>query len=62
MKVLSREPIVFGPISSLDVSSSKGGYRTFDEALGRSRTELVSAGEISGLLGRSGAGFQIKRK
>jgi NADH:ubiquinone oxidoreductase subunit F (NADH-binding) len=62
MNALSREPIVFGPISSLDASSSKDGHRAFNEALGRPRNKLLSAGELSGLRGRGGAGFQTEKK
>ena len=50
MRILSREPIVLGPIidgpiSSLAASTARGGYRALDQALGRPRAELVSAVE-----------------
>lgn len=64
---LSREPIVVcqtinGPISSLDAASSKGAHCALDETLGRPRTKLLSASELSGLRGRGGAGFQTEKK
>jgi NADH:ubiquinone oxidoreductase subunit F (NADH-binding) len=67
MKILSREPIVLGPIidgpiSSLAASAARGGYRALEEALSRPPAELVSAVELSGLRGRGGAGFPTGKK
>jgi len=62
MSILSREPIVFGPISSLDASFSKDGHRALDEALGWLHTKPLSAGELSGPRGHLDAGFQTERK
>src|SRR5579862_520239 len=46
MSILSREPIVLGPIidgpiSSLAASTARGAYRALDQALGWPRAELV---------------------
>jgi NADH:ubiquinone oxidoreductase subunit F (NADH-binding) len=38
------------------------GDRALDEALGRPRTKLLSARELSGLRVRGGAGFQTEKK
>jgi len=62
MSILSREPIVFGPISSLDASFSKDGHHALDEALGRLHTKPLSASELSGLRGHLDAGFQTENK
>jgi formate dehydrogenase iron-sulfur subunit len=67
MKSLSREPVVLGPIldgpiTSVSAFTSKGGYRSLEEALNRPPAELVSAIELSGLRGRGGAGFPTGKK
>jgi NADH:ubiquinone oxidoreductase subunit F (NADH-binding) len=67
MKIVSREPIVLGPIietpiSSISASIARGGYRALQEALSRPPGELVSAIELSGLRGRGGAGFPTGKK
>jgi len=67
IKVLSRAPIVLGPIidgpiASLAASTVRGGYRALDQALGRPRAELVSTVELSELRGRGGAGFPTGKK
>jgi len=67
MKILSREPILLGPIidgpiSSLSASAARGGYRALEKALSRPPAELVSAVELSGLRGRGGAGFPTGKK
>jgi NADH:ubiquinone oxidoreductase subunit F (NADH-binding) len=67
MRILSRAPIVLGPIidgpiSSLAASTARGGYRALDQALGWPPAELVSAVELSELRGRGGAGFPTGKK
>ena len=67
MKILSREPIVLGPIidgpiSSVSASAARGGYRALEKALSRPPAELISAVELSGLRGRGGAGFPTGKK
>jgi NADH:ubiquinone oxidoreductase subunit F (NADH-binding) len=67
MKILSREPIVLGPIAdgpvtSLAAFTAKGGYGALDQALARPRAELLSVVEHSGLRGRGGAGFSTGKK
>jgi formate dehydrogenase iron-sulfur subunit len=67
MEIVSREPIVLGPIietpiSSISASIARGGYRALQEALSRPPAELVSAIELSGLRGLGGAGFPTGKK
>ena len=67
MRILSREPIILGPIidgpiSSVAAFTAKGGYRVLEKALTRPRAELVGAVELSELRGRGGAGFSTGKK
>jgi NADH:ubiquinone oxidoreductase subunit F (NADH-binding) len=67
MRILSREPIILGPIidgpiSSLAACTARDGYRALEEALGRPPEEVVNGIELSGLRGRGGAGFPTGKK
>jgi len=67
MKILSRAPIILGPIidgpiSSLSASIKLRGYHALEEALRRLPVELIGAIELSELRGRGGAGFPTGRK
>ena len=67
VEVHSRSPIVLeriaqGGARSLDSYTSDEGYKALERALARSPEEIVRELELSGLRGRSGAGFSSGKK
>lgn len=55
-------PLLDGPCRTFAAYSAIGGYQALEQALTRSRAELLESIETSGLRGRGGAGFPTGKK